>query len=252
MAISGTDLALTTCRLGAARVGAFRLGFAPCFVKGVGAVEPGEYGWDEIQPPTTQWTLLNEDCVCGKRPVASFTDVPDPSDEGESVQFTDTSTPTGEITYWAWDFGDGGTSTDQNPTYTYATAGTYTVTLNIASANGTDQASGSHTVNAAGSNITGTVTYDEWPYGAPPGPVWPSCEVSLDLDGVPWAGGTETTDANGVYTFTNVPAATLATVTIVNPQIPPGEAQAFNDTNSAAHDGINETTIDLYATTGGA
>jgi PKD repeat protein len=32
-------------------------------------------------------------------------------------------------TSWAWDFGDGNTSTDQNPVHTYATAGTYTVGL---------------------------------------------------------------------------------------------------------------------------
>jgi PKD repeat protein len=44
-----------------------------------------------------------------------------------TAAFTDTSTnaPTG----WLWDFGDGGTSTLQNPTHTYATAGTYTVCL---------------------------------------------------------------------------------------------------------------------------
>lgn len=31
--------------------------------------------------------------------------------------------------YWAWDFGDGGTSTEQNPVHEYLTEGTYTVTL---------------------------------------------------------------------------------------------------------------------------
>lgn len=30
---------------------------------------------------------------------------------------------------WAWDFGDGGTSTDKNPTYAFNTAGSYTVQL---------------------------------------------------------------------------------------------------------------------------
>ncbi|MEM6272030.1 MAG: PKD domain-containing protein [Bacteroidota bacterium] len=46
--------------------------------------------------------------------------------EGQGVTFTDQSTG---ATQWNWDFGDGGTSTQQNPTHTYATAGTYTVTL---------------------------------------------------------------------------------------------------------------------------
>ncbi|MCK9630650.1 MAG: PKD domain-containing protein [Methanoregula sp.] len=44
-----------------------------------------------------------------------------------TVQFTDTST--GIPTEWSWDFGDGGTSTRQNPAYAYQKAGTYTVTL---------------------------------------------------------------------------------------------------------------------------
>jgi PKD repeat protein len=44
-----------------------------------------------------------------------------------TVHFTDKSggSPTG----WNWDFGDGSSSTLQNPVYTYNTPGTYTVTL---------------------------------------------------------------------------------------------------------------------------
>jgi len=49
------------------------------------------------------------------------------------VTFTDGSAANdGNITGYAWDFGDGvGTSTDQNPVYTYAAAGTYQVMLTI-------------------------------------------------------------------------------------------------------------------------
>lgn len=43
------------------------------------------------------------------------------------VKFTDRSL--GSVTSWAWTFGDGGTSTLQNPTHVYTTNGTYTVTL---------------------------------------------------------------------------------------------------------------------------
>ncbi len=51
-----------------------------------------------------------------------------------SVQFVDQST--GQVAQWAWDFGDGGGSQDQNPQHTYATAGTYPVTFTVTDPNG--------------------------------------------------------------------------------------------------------------------
>ena len=53
------------------------------------------------------------------------------------VKFTDRST--GGPVSWLWNFGDGTTSTEQNPTHTYSKAGTYTVTLTVTNGNGTDK-----------------------------------------------------------------------------------------------------------------
>lgn len=54
-----------------------------------------------------------------------------------SVQFNDLSTITnGTITNWNWDFGDGTTSTLQNPTHTYQLAGNYNISLNSISETG--------------------------------------------------------------------------------------------------------------------
>ncbi|WP_198145072.1 Ig-like domain-containing protein [Microscilla marina] len=52
---------------------------------------------------------------------------------GGITQFTDQSTVSqpGNIVKWNWDFGDGTTSTLQNPTHMYAAAGTYVVTLRV-------------------------------------------------------------------------------------------------------------------------
>jgi len=49
-------------------------------------------------------------------PGAQFNWTPEPQAEGSVVTFTDTSTSSPDtITGWSWDFGDGNTSTDQNP-----------------------------------------------------------------------------------------------------------------------------------------
>ncbi|MDQ6609636.1 MAG: PKD domain-containing protein, partial [Bacteroidota bacterium] len=49
-----------------------------------------------------------------------------------TVNFTDLSTPgSGAVTAWIWDFGDGTTSTQKNPSHVYAAQGNYAVTLKI-------------------------------------------------------------------------------------------------------------------------
>jgi PKD repeat protein len=53
-----------------------------------------------------------------------------------TVVFTDTTT--GRPTRWQWDFGDGNTSTLQNPTHTYSAPGTYVVTLIASNSQGSD------------------------------------------------------------------------------------------------------------------
>lgn len=60
--------------------------------------------------------------------VADFSATPTSIAASELVQFTDLSTG---ATSWEWDFGDGGTSSVQNPDYSYEMPGTYTVTLSI-------------------------------------------------------------------------------------------------------------------------
>jgi PKD repeat protein len=55
------------------------------------------------------------------------------------VSFFDISTSTLPLLSWTWDFGDSlGTSSLQNPTYTYGTAGSYTVRLTVANVCGPD------------------------------------------------------------------------------------------------------------------
>jgi PKD repeat protein len=62
-----------------------------------------------------------------------------------TANFTDTSTdPNGasDIVSWNWDFGDGNTSTEQNPSHTYAAEGTYTVSLTVTDSGGLSDTTG--------------------------------------------------------------------------------------------------------------
>jgi PKD repeat protein len=53
--------------------------------------------------------------------------------EGETAQFTDLtiSSNNDDITDWAWSFGDGGSSDQENPNYAYSTTGSFLVELSI-------------------------------------------------------------------------------------------------------------------------
>ena len=65
-----------------------------------------------------------------------------------TVSFTDTST--GDNLSWLWNFGDGGSSTQQNPTYTFPSVGNYTVLLTTTNNYGSDTKSGIVTVQSQG------------------------------------------------------------------------------------------------------
>ncbi|MFT3681461.1 MAG: PKD domain-containing protein [Ferruginibacter sp.] len=69
-------------------------------------------------------------------PVAGFSFVPDCTTR--TVAFTDTSNGFGtNITAWDWDFGDGSThGNKKTESHTYATTGSFTVTLTVTTANG--------------------------------------------------------------------------------------------------------------------
>jgi len=80
----------------------------------------------------TAGTVENVTVIVLEPPVAGFTSTPTEGNAPLMVTFTDAST--GDVTAWSWDFGDGNISAEQNLTHTYASAGTYTVSLNASNA----------------------------------------------------------------------------------------------------------------------
>ncbi len=87
-------------------------------------------------------TLVGNFCWGGSELTAIFTDKTAVG-SGKTLPFR-----------WSWDFGDGGTSSEQNPVHVYAAEGTYLVTLTVANQGAEDSVSKFVTVPVTGSNCT--------------------------------------------------------------------------------------------------
>jgi len=86
--------------------------------------------------------------VCEAGPTAAFT--ADPISGIAPLEVTFTNESVGSITSYSWLFGDGDDSSDENPTHTYTTPGTYEVTLTIDGPDGSDSATQTITVSDSG------------------------------------------------------------------------------------------------------
>src|SRR6267378_950498 len=99
-------------------------------------------------------------------PIAAFSASPTTGISPLPVTFTDQSVSGGvPITSWAWNFGDGGVSTLQNPTHTYASGGTYTVSLTVTNANGSDAENKANFIVASQGPVPPTAAFSGNPTG---------------------------------------------------------------------------------------
>ncbi|MDP4240325.1 MAG: PKD domain-containing protein [Bacteroidota bacterium] len=76
-----------------------------------------------------------------------------------AIQFYDLST---NATSWSWDFGDGGTSTDQDPIHTYTNGGTFTVKLISSNSGSTDTLISTGLITITGPNSIPTIDYTKY------------------------------------------------------------------------------------------
>jgi PKD repeat protein len=113
------------------------------------------------QPPTAAFSSSCTDLAC------AFSDA---SVDGD-----------GTVASWSWSFGDGASSAERNPSHTYAAAGTYTVTLEVADDDGAT-ASVAHDVTVTAPPVGG----DEGPPSVPGLVLWLSADALPGLaDGDP-------------------------------------------------------------------
>ncbi len=149
---------------------------------------------------------------------ASFTS----TTNGASVQFTNTSS---NATTYLWDFGDGNSSTTENPTHTYTTDGTYTVTLTASNSCGA-------------STTTQTVTITTPPTaGFTAGPTSGCASLTVQF--------TSTASANATDFFWEFPGGTPATSTAENPVVvynaPGTYSVTFTAGNAAGNNSATQT-----------
>jgi PKD repeat protein len=116
-------------------------------VGSAGPAGPGGWYIDTV-------SVSDPSCCSGTTavPVALFSGDPTTGTAPLNVSFTDSSS--GSPTSWAWDFGDGNTSTAQNPSNTYA-AGTWTVRLIASNAGGSS-------TNTKANYITVLTPFQSW------------------------------------------------------------------------------------------
>ncbi|MDZ4247469.1 MAG: PKD domain-containing protein, partial [Dehalococcoidia bacterium] len=164
----------------------------------------GKDGSTDTESKANYITVLKEDEI-----LADFTADTTSGLPPLEVQFTEQCF--GEITSYSWDFGDGSTSSEQNPKHTYTASGEYTASLTVKGAGNisdTEIKEGYITVEKKTSEITLEISNAELSFGsslALSGQITPAFETTVTLAFTHSNGETDTetvaSDENGVYTL---------------------------------------------------
>ena len=94
----------------------------------------------------------------GTKPIANFSFTPNNTCASTPIQFTDNSTTSpGATVKWSWNFGDGGGSAEQNPSYVFHAIGNIAVQLTVSNNGCEDDVTKSITVLPPVSNFGYTV-----------------------------------------------------------------------------------------------
>lgn len=137
--------------------------------------------------------------VYDNSPEASFTF----ASSMQELSFTSTSE--GEGNTYAWDFGDGHSSTMENPTHQYTQAGMYTVCLTTTNECGSDQACQEINVSAIDINISAEIMHVTC-YGDSDGSITLTNNSTYEIASYNWNNGSTGASidglSGGVYTVT--------------------------------------------------
>jgi len=153
------------------------------------------------------WYVCDVNGSTGQLTIHNVIQENEPGAKGNEI-YPPKVSPQKDVTSWLWNFGDGSTSTLQNPSHTYMNAGTYTVSLTVGNGSASDTETKTSYITVTGpagtGSLTGMVT------DALTGEAIEGALVSV-------AGMSDLTDASGNYLIENVPIGTLTANFNANP-----------------------------------
>jgi len=142
--------------------------------------------------------------ACQKEPIASFVMSKSEIVSGETVSFTNTSV---DGSSFEWDFGDGSTSSDENPTHTFDKDGVYTIVMTATSKNGNKSSKADETLTVLHTTDLAITVYDI----EDPSKTISECLLALFTNKTDWENGenmlvVDKTNSNGELSFTDLQA----------------------------------------------
>lgn len=198
-------------------------------------------------------TVSMDVSVANEPPTADFTCQPTQAYPNEQIDFTDQSTDSdGTISSWLWDFGDGASSVDQNPTHAYSDPGTYTVTIVVTDDDGDTDAYGDTVtiLTSGGGNIPPSADFSYTPQDPYAGQDIEFTDESSDADGsvASWSwdfgDGTTSIEKNPTHRYSD-PGTYTVTLTVED-----DDGETDSDTASISVDptppGVNVDPIALF------
>ena len=161
-------------------------------------------------------TRTNYVTVTPPAPVAQFTGTPTSGLGPLTASFTNTST--GNITSYAWAFGDGTTSTAANPVKVYSAAGTYTVSLTVTGPGGSNTQTRTNyiTVTTAGAPVAQFTATTTWGTARLTVPFTNTSTGNITSYAWNFGDGTTSTAANPTKVY-SVPGTYTVRLTVTGP-----------------------------------
>ena len=182
---------------------------------------------------TSAQTLTANYAATIPAPTAGFSTNQSSGNTPLSINFTDQSS--GSVTSWAWTFGDGSSSTAQNPSHIYTAPGTYSVSLTVMGSGGSSTTTQSDYIVVKEAKPTASFTASP-NSGAAPLLVTLIADASTggSIDSYAWTFSDNTTASGSKVVKTFDAGTHIATLTVTGPSGSATVTQTITATTAAA------------------